>query len=491
MILLFILATLFPTILANEPVVVHTQYGDILGYQTNLSRVFYGIPFAQPPVGPLRWEAPVPVVRWTPKMINATQPPPACPQPPVPQSKRSVRYTTLPITSEDCLYLNIFTPLSSNLSSMNPLPVMIFIPGGDFQFNSASASPYKSEHLVNNTNIIIALIQHRLGVLGFLATGNGPNDIKGNYGILDQRLAIAWVKQNIDAFGGDPNQITLFGQSSGAQSTALHYVTKEMQPYFQRAIIQSSPMNFPFKTYLENVPTVVLLAEQLHCSPNDFPCFRARSTDEIITAQNQVNQKLTSLDLLLLLEPWLPVIDNDIVHGTLISTIRNVSFPLKPLIIGSLTDECYYMIYGALKKNVTVIEYMAMAVGLFGENALKILEHYPPLPSGDQRSNIAKIATEWIFTCSTRVFARKAATYSYVFGYPDNTLNSLNCKDHACHADELPYVFQSFWDRFTDVGRYISHGMATYWTNYAKSENPNEPSSVPLSWPKFASGNET
>ncbi len=242
---------------------------------------------------------------------------------------------------------------------------------------------------------------------------------------------------------------------------------------------------------MENVAPNVLLAEQLHCSLNNLTCFRSRSADEIITAQNEVNQKVTSLNILLLFEPWLPVIDNDIVHGTLISTIRNVSFPLKPLIIGTLTDECYYMIYSALKKNVTVSEYIEFAIGLFRDKAVKILEHYPPLSSDDQRPNIARIATEWVFTCSTRVFARKAASYSYVFAYPYNQVNSLNCADHACHADELPYIFESFWQRFTDIGRYISQGMATYWTNFAKSENPNDPSSVPLSWLKFTDGNET
>ena len=245
------------------------------------------------------------------------------------------------------------------------------------------------------------------------------------------------------------------------------------------------------RTYLEYVAPTVLLAEQLHCSPNDLTCFRSRSADEIITAQNKVNQEISSANLLLFFEPWLPVIDNDIVHGTLIHTIRNVSFPLKSLIIGTLTDECYDMIYSAFKTNITVSEYIGMAVGLFGENALKILEHYPPISGGDQRSNIAHVATHWIFSCSTRVFARKAATYSYVFGYPYNQIISSNCADHACHGDEVPYIFESFWQRFSDIGRYISQGMATYWTNFAKSENPNDPSSVPLSWPKVTSGNET
>jgi carboxylesterase type B len=127
--------------------------------------------------------------------------------------------------SEDCLYLNIFTPLSNGSLSLSLLPVMIFIHDGHFQFGDASQSVYEAEHLVNTTNVIVALIQYRLGkyrlsslsvrehnnkkagVFGFLATGNGPNDIKGNYGILDQRLAIAWIKTNIDAFGGDPNEV--------------------------------------------------------------------------------------------------------------------------------------------------------------------------------------------------------------------------------------------------------------------------------------------
>lgn len=111
--------------------------------------------------------------------------------------------------SEDCLYLNIFTPLQNNSSSGSLLPVMLFIHGGDFQYGSASQPIYKSDYFVNTTNVVMALVQYRLGVLGFLATGNGPSDLKGNYGILDQRLAIAWIKANIDAFGGNPNEVRI------------------------------------------------------------------------------------------------------------------------------------------------------------------------------------------------------------------------------------------------------------------------------------------
>ncbi|CAF3702545.1 unnamed protein product [Rotaria sp. Silwood1] len=416
-IFIFILVFNAQCICASKPVIVHTQYGDVLGYQTDSARVFYGIPFARPPIGTLRWQPPIPVTKWYPNVINATQSPPACAQP-------ASAITT------------IVTP----------------------------------------------------SVLGFLATGNGSNDIRGNYGILDQRLAIAWIKANIEAFGGDPNEITLFGQSAGAQSIALHYVTNEMQPFFQRAIIQSAPMTVPFRTYLEYVTPSVLFAEQLHCDIGDIACFRNRSTDDIIAAQNTVNGMLTSLNVLLFFEPWLPVIDNVIVHGQLIDTVYNTSFPLKPLIIGTVTEECRDFIYGKWQKPISPSEYIAIALVIFQEKAFKILKKYPPVGSGDQRPLVSRAATQWVFACSTRVFARKGATYSYVFGYPydtENLRNRIECSDHACHADEIPFLFESSWANFTDAGRRVSQSMATYWTNFGKSQDPNEPLRVPLSWPRI------
>ncbi|CAF1175897.1 unnamed protein product [Adineta steineri] len=142
----------------NEPTIVHTSYGDILGYKTDLARVFYGIPFAQPPVEKLRWNPPVPITEWSPKIINATIRAPACPQPPCNPASPSCP----PYFSEDCLYLNVFTPLSTKQSHASPLPVMIFIPGGEFQYLDASLPSYNSEHLVNTTNVIVVFIQYRL-----------------------------------------------------------------------------------------------------------------------------------------------------------------------------------------------------------------------------------------------------------------------------------------------------------------------------------------
>ncbi|CAF0973312.1 unnamed protein product [Rotaria sordida] len=471
---------------ANKPVTVHTNYGDVEGYETDLARVFYGIPYAQPPVDTLRWKRPVPIPKWAPRVINATQPAPACPQPPC-----SLPAILCPkIMSEDCLYLNVFTPLSNDSSL---LPVMLYIAGGNFQYLDASIPVYEPQHFVNQTNVICVLIQYRLGVLGFYATGPGPNDLNGNYGILDQRTAIAWVKANIKAFGGNPNQITMYGESAGAQSTALHYITPEMQSFFQAAIIQSAPMSIPFRTYAEYITSGVLLGEQLNCSYTNISCFRAASYQQIIAAQKVVNTMLTSLEILLFFEPWVPVIDNSVVHGQVIDIIQNVSFPLKPLIIGTLTEEAVLYIYEGWHKPVYPEQYAEILVATFNRHALKVLERFPPQGTGDQRLLLASLGTRWVFACSTRVFARKAATYTYVFGYPldfDGWDNLTFCIGHVCHGSELPYVFESGWVNFTDAGRKLATNLVTYWTNFGKTHDPNQPVTPSLSWPKTSIGSE-
>jgi para-nitrobenzyl esterase len=217
--------------------------------------------------------------------------------------------------------------------------------------------------------------------------------------------------------------------------------------------------------------------------------------NEIITAQNNVNNMLTSFNALFFFEPWLPVIDNLIVHDNLLETVKNTSFSLKPLIIGTLADECYDFVYGSTwGKPISTDDYLGLLILLFQENAFKIIQKYPPDSSGDQRPLVVRVCTQWVFVCSTRTFARKSASYSYVFVYPhDRDLfeASIACSDHACHGDELPYLFETRWSNLTDPGRRVSQSMATYWTNFATSQDPNEPLRPPLSWPRISVGNET
>ena len=203
---------------------------------------------------------------------------------------------------------------------------------------------------------------------------------------------------------------------------------------------------------------------------------------------------LISLDLLLLFEPWVPVIDNILVHGQLYETVQNTSFPLKPLIIGTLTEEAVLFVYAAWNKTLTAELYSGVVLAFFKSKAVKVLEHFPPVIGKDQRLLFSRILTQWVFACTNRIFARKAASYSYVFGFPYDYGESSPlsfCNEHVCHAGEIPYLFQARWVNFTDAGRRVSQSIATYWTNFAKSQNPNEPIRTLTPWPKVATGNET
>ena len=182
------------------------------------------------------------------------------------------------------------------------------------------------------------------------------------------------------------------------------------------------------------------------------------------------------------------------IFSSIIKVPRLDAFPLKKLIIGTVTEEAVFYTYEGWAKALTPEVYAEVILATFGKNSLKVLERYPPDSVSDERPLLSRLATQWVFACSTRVFARKAATYSYAFGYPldfDGWGNETFCNGHTCHGVELPFLFESVWMNFTDAGRRVSESMATYWTNFAKSEDPNQPMNASISWPKLiSSGNE-
>jgi carboxylesterase type B len=188
-----------------------------------------------------------------------------------------------------------------------------------------------------------------------------------------------------------------------------------------------------------------------------------------------------------------PVIDKSIVYGQVIDTIKKVSFPLKPLMIGTVSEDALFFIYTGWKKPVTPAQFVEAAVASFGVDALKVVERYPPIDPGDQRPLLAKIATPWVFYCTNRIISRQVNAYTYVFGYPldfDGWENSTFCNGHVCHGGDLPYQFESFWVNFTDAGRQLSSSMATYWSNFGKTMNPNLPVQLPVNWPLGSPTNE-
>src|SRR5579864_2323754 len=218
---------------------VATRDGRVAGIGTDVV-TFKGIPYAAPPVGRLRWRPTEPSPHWSGVRI-AAEFGPRCPQPP---SSASPAAASNPPTSEDCLTLNVWTPMRS---SGDKLPVMVWIHGGGFFGGTASSPAYDGEALARR-GVVVVTLNYRIGALGFLAhpdlSAESSRHVSGNYGLLDQIAALKWVQQNIGAFGGDPQNVTVFGGSAGAYSISVLMVSPLAKGLFHRAILESLPLGF-------------------------------------------------------------------------------------------------------------------------------------------------------------------------------------------------------------------------------------------------------
>ena len=218
--------------------IVETQYGPIQGNVTSLGRAFTSIPYAAPPIGSLRWQNPIAPTPWT-SILECKSAPPGCIQ-----LCNLGKYACPKVRSEDCLYLNVFTPpTSSNDTGLHP--VMVFIHGGSFVEGYSGGWLYNGTNMASLTNTVIVTINYRLGVIGFLY--DEENELIGNYGYMDQKFAIQWVYDNIPAFWGDPARITIYGESAGAVSVALHIMDTSTIPLFVNAIMESEPIGVPLR----------------------------------------------------------------------------------------------------------------------------------------------------------------------------------------------------------------------------------------------------
>ena len=221
----------------QDPTIVKTDDGTVQGTIENDLRVFKGIPFAAPPVGDLRWKAPQPVEKWD-GVKEATEFAPSPYQPGNPPAGKS----------EDCLYLNVWTPAKS---AKEKLPVMVWIYGGGFSFGT-TADPVCNGTSLTKKGVVVVAIPYRVGQIGFLAhpelSAENPNNVSGNYGLLDQIAGLKWVQENITAFGGDPDQVTIFGESAGGISVSMLCASPLAEGLFHGAISQSGGSFGPTRT---------------------------------------------------------------------------------------------------------------------------------------------------------------------------------------------------------------------------------------------------
>ena len=459
---------------------VQIDSGPIKGETVAGVRLFLGIPYAAPPVGALRWKPPQSVAAWT-AVRSSTSFGPACPQP---NQQGSTTY------SEDCLYLNVWTPTEKTDPK---LPVMVWIHGGAFNFGAGSLPEYDGKNLAQK-GVVVVTINYRLGPLGFLVhpllSQESAQATSGNYGLLDQIAALRWVQRNIAAFGGNPDQVTIFGQSAGSRSVSLQMISPLSRGLFHRAIAQSGGpiigseyLSPAFNGDMANVSKMGLaLVAKLGSdkAPDVLASLRGKSAQEVLAA---ADCKTSLFDDGLF---FAPVFDGYVLPANPAVTYAKGQQHDVPIITGSTLNEG--TLYLMNEKNLTLEKYNSFLKSRFAKHAASALAMFPVRNESEVAPAIDKILTVAANAEPARFVAqsmeiKKSKAYLFQFTRRPDTV--LARKTGVHHGAELAYVFGNMTqaDGYDELDRQISDKMMNYWVNFAKTGNPNGPN-LPA-WPIY------
>jgi len=475
----------------GDELTVTIDNGTLHGGKTGDVRHFMGIPYAAAPVGPLRFRVPQPAEAWT-DVRPAVESGAMCPQTLSPAG---------PSNDEDCLYLNVWTP-----SDAHDLPVMVWLHGGAFLYGSGSDKYYDGT-LLAKRGVVIVTINYRLGPFGFLAHPALSVDdpfypTSGNYGLEDQRAALEWVQHNIDAFGGDPRHVTLFGESAGGFSTCVHYLSSRTHGLFETAISESGLCGMPDFAPLRATAEAqgMTLAAKIGCPGNDataVECLRAKSVDELMAASAapKISDQLPGG---LAYQPEvlpnsIPNIDGYVIEQPLRQAFVAGAYEPRPMIFGNTENEGTMFLSSLSAKEITnETDYRAAIAVRFPSAVDAIVAHYPPSAFPSPNAALAELTGDAFFICPTRFASRTLANrgvdaHRYLFAHP--LANPILSDLGVFHASELPYVFGN--DNFP-LGkidaRPLVDAMQAYWTQFAKVADPN---SAKTPWPSYAQDETT
>lgn len=481
----FVVTALLQCTLALEDVVT-TKFGKVRGLVFPTYRRFQGVPFAMPPLGALRWKNPIDPGLWytTLDCRNFTI---GCAQ--------SAHSLDVPKnTSEDCLYLELWTPRVGKYSQ--PAAVMVFFYGGDFKEGGESFQIYNGRYLASTTNTIVVVTNYRIGNLGFLyAPFADPN-----VGIEDQRFTLKWVKNNIAGFGGDPSKVMIFGESAGGESILIHLSSpKASGGLFTSALAESGPMSLNFKNTQQAALLADVFAYHLGCFFEDQSCYLNKTTKEVLDAAGK--SFVIPTDISMAVMQWAPVVVGDSLPQEPAQAFINGNIIKVPIAVGSNLNDGVLFGY-AIANGGTMYspEYMAIVEGIFFGTGMveAILLQYPPVFFGDNSAVLSKLLTDYCFGCSGRQTLRWAEaagvkqTYLYQFTQQPPFCfwpkHQQFCCDKVCHGDELPYVFTDTGAPFpwnlTGNDLAVSEAMAVKWASFARFGDPNMlPSKV--TWPAY------
>lgn len=478
----------------SDPI-VETRYGKIQGQEKDGLHVFRGIPFAAPPVGERRWLPPQPPEPWT-GVRAADSFGQICPQLQEPSTFFAARGPA-PKMDEDCLYLNVTSPGIDHKKR----PVMVWIHGGAFTTGAGSWPIYNPRRLAKRGNVVAVTINYRLNVFGFLNLNEiteGAILASGNEGLLDQIAALEWVHQNIQAFGGDPGNVTIFGESAGAIGIANLLGTPQASGLFHRAILQSGAAH---GTNSLKRATVVAenLADILGIAPTDAAGFRNLTSEQLLAGLKDVVARLWDPEYGVEGLALQPTLDTKVLPRFPLDAIKKGSAKDIPILIGTNRDE--WRLMAAMDPEVAKLNHEGLARRFDHlreyTDVQKLIEAYRT--SRTQRG--ASISPADLFMAiqgdwSFRIPAIRLAEIQHSSGAPVFaylfTWTSPIKRLGACHALDLPFVFGGLDDNFSGTGpkaEALRDTMQDAWLAFASSSNPAGGSLA--TWPEYAGNRET
>lgn len=459
--------------------------GQVQGHQNDATREFLGIPYAEPPVGALRWRPPVAAPPW-PGVLAADDYSSPCAQLP--------SGTGTPSESEDCLYLNVWSP---DPAPPSPLPVMVWIHGGSNVVGStADLVPfppydayrfYDGHTLTQQGGVVVVTINYRLGVFGFfghagLATEDPSFPYAGNQGLLDQRLALEWVRDNILAFGGDPENVTIFGESAGSFDVCAHVVSPLSAGLFHRAISQSGGCTARVASAAASAAEATDVSAIVGCNgaPDELACLRSVPTTELLDAHDTLPAGFSASGVGM-------SIDGGFLPDHPRRLFDSGAFSHVPYLLGANSDEGTLFFIGATPI-ATPEEYSAVLAERYGPLAPYVEDQYPVTAFASPNAAFLRVVGDAALVCSTYDTARRASAdgnrvfvYNFARVIPLPFVGLLDLG--AFHGAEIAYVFGSTPSPSASDAVLASR-MRQYWTSFAtRGRNPR--ASKAPGWPRF------